>query len=71
MEFTATADDLPGVTRSFKSFKQAAEEAGMSRIYGGIHWDFDNTDGLKCGREVAEYVAKNFFEKAAAVKGGP
>jgi PAP2 superfamily len=63
VEFSATADDLPGVTRTFKSFKQAAEEAGMSRIYGGIHWDFDNTEGLKCGREVAEYVVKNFFDR--------
>ena len=45
VEFSSTADDLPGVTRSFKSFTAAAEEAGISRIYGGIHWDFDNTDG--------------------------
>jgi PAP2 superfamily protein len=68
VEFTSTADDLPGVTRSFKSFTAAAEEAGMSRIYGGIHWDFDNTDGLKCGRAVAEHVAKNFFEPSPAVR---
>jgi hypothetical protein len=63
VEFSASADDVPGVTRSFKSFTKAAEEAGMSRIYGGIHWDFDNTDGLKCGRTVAEYVVTNFFER--------
>jgi len=41
------------VTRQFDSFTQAAEEAGMSRIYGGIHFNFDNTAGLKLGREVA------------------
>jgi hypothetical protein len=41
------------VTRRFDSFTQAAEEAGMSRIYGGIHFNFDNTAGLKLGREVA------------------
>lgn len=69
VEFSTISDGLPGVTRSFKSFSQAADEAGMSRIYGGIHWDFDNTDGLKCGRAVAEHVAKSFFDRAAVVKG--
>ncbi|KAA5543071.1 vanadium-dependent haloperoxidase [Roseiconus nitratireducens] len=44
------------VTRSFTSFTQAAEEAGMSRIYGGIHFDFDNTAGLQSGRAVGKHV---------------
>jgi len=71
VRFPTTSDALPGVTRSFDSFSAAAKEAGMSRIYGGIHWDFDNTAGLKCGREVGEYVAKNFFEpvRAARIRG--
>lgn len=42
------------VTRNFVSFSQAADEAGMSRIYGGIHFNFDNTAGLELGREVGE-----------------
>ena len=40
------------VTRHFDSFTQAAQEAGISRIYGGIHFNFDNTAGLQLGREV-------------------
>jgi hypothetical protein len=40
------------VTRQFTSFRQAAEEAGLSRIYGGIHFNFDNTAGLELGRQV-------------------
>jgi hypothetical protein len=67
--FVSTSDALPGVTRSFGSFRAAAEEAGMSRIYGGIHWPFDNTEGLKCGREVGEYVARNLLRPQTA--GGP
>lgn len=43
--------------RSFSSFQQAANEAGMSRIYGGIHFNFDNTAGLSSGRDVGELVA--------------
>jgi membrane-associated phospholipid phosphatase len=38
--------------RHFESFKQAAEEAGASRIYGGIHFQFDNTAGLELGKNV-------------------
>lgn len=58
--FATTSDGLPGVTRSFRRFSAAAEEAGMSRVYGGIHWQFDNTAGLRCGREVGEAVARRF-----------
>ena len=47
---------LPGVTRSFTSFDAAAEEAGQSRIYGGIHFEFSNQDGLATGRTVGDYV---------------
>jgi hypothetical protein len=61
VSFTLTSDSLPGVRRSFKSFSQAADEAGMSRIYGGIHWQFDNTDGLASGRTLADYVTRNFL----------
>ncbi len=46
--------------RRFESFEQAAEEAGMSRIYGGIHYQFDNTEGLKGGRAVARLVLDRF-----------
>jgi hypothetical protein len=61
VSFSTASDGLPGVSRSFDSFSAAAREAGMSRIYGGIHWAFDNTDGLACGREIGEYVALRHF----------
>ncbi len=49
-------EQLTGVSRSFTSLSQAAEEAGQSRIYGGIHWQYDNEVGLESGRELAEHV---------------
>jgi membrane-associated phospholipid phosphatase len=58
--FTSTMDSsrqtAPPVKRSFTSFHQAAAEAGMSRIYGGIHFNFDNTPGLLSGSQVAQFV---------------
>lgn len=54
------ADDRV-VTRSFHSFAQAAEEASHSRIYGGIHFDFDSAAGLTAGRALGSHVVANFL----------
>jgi hypothetical protein len=61
VRFTDTSESLPGVTRTFARFSAAAEEAGKSRIYGGIHWEFDNREGLASGRAAGEYVCRNFL----------
>jgi len=45
--------------RSFTSFAAAAQEAGVSRIYGGIHFMSDNVYGLQVGGEVGQYVAQH------------
>jgi len=37
-----------------------AEEASLSRTYGGIHYRFDNEDGLQLGRTVASVVLAKF-----------
>jgi membrane-associated phospholipid phosphatase len=59
-QFTVTSESVP-FTRSFTSFSAAAAEAGRSRIYGGIHYTFDNVNGLAVGGEVADYVVTNFL----------
>jgi hypothetical protein len=58
-DFASTSDGLPGVQRSYTSFSQAAQEAGQSRIYGGIHWQFDNTAGQATGRALGEQIFYN------------
>jgi len=44
--------------RDFKSFKQAAEEASLSRFYGGIHFNDAIVNGNQQGRDVAAAVIK-------------
>jgi hypothetical protein len=45
--------------RHFTSFDQAAAEAAASRMYGGIHFRFDNETGLAVGGEVGQYVLQH------------
>jgi hypothetical protein len=51
----------PLIPRSFSSLSQAEEENGQSRIYLGIHWHFDKTEGIAQGRKVADYVFQHAF----------
>ena len=48
--------------RTYENFGQAADESGMSRIYGGIHFMSANVDGLSSGRNVGNYVVQNFLK---------
>jgi PAP2 superfamily len=61
VSFTTSSDAMPGVFRSFNSLSEAADEAGQSRIYGGIHFDFDDKDGQQAGKQLADYVFSHFL----------
>ncbi len=73
LPFTFISDEFNGVTkgntgvirplmpRSFSTLSQAEEENGQSRIYLGIHWSFDKTEGIAQGRRVADHVFDNAF----------
>jgi hypothetical protein len=65
-EFNGTTRDWEGIVRPliprmFASFSEAEEENGQSRIYLGIHWSFDKTEGIAQGRRVAERVFGALF----------
>lgn len=61
ISFTAMSEDVAG-ERQFTSLQHAAEEAGRSRIFGGIHYDFENVQGLAVGKKIAEFIADNYFQ---------
>lgn len=44
------------VTLSWSTFEDAANEAGSSRLYGGIHFRAGDLEARKCGREVGDQV---------------
>ncbi len=58
-----------GMKRSFKSFNQAAQEASLSRVYGGIHYRNGVDAGAFQGRQIAEYVLNKLSPKDASLAG--
>jgi hypothetical protein len=46
-------------TRSFNSFNEAADEAAISRMYGGIHYRKAVAIGVKQGRDLGQFVLEN------------
>lgn len=76
IRFTFVSDEFNGVTvgndgvvrpfipRTFDRLSEAEEENGQSRIYLGIHWSFDKTEGIKQGNRIADHVFENSFRPA-------
>jgi len=56
---------LTGKTRHWTSLSQAAEEIGLSRLYGGVHWELDHTAGMTAGREIARQAFRTMFQRKA------
>lgn len=60
IQFTLKTDSAPGgVARTYRSFSQAEAEAGISRIHGGIHFNFSNGPALGVGRAIAAEILAN------------
>ena len=55
---------LPDVSHDFDGFWEAAEEQSESRIYGGIHYRFDQVAGQQIGKSTAEFVFANFMSRS-------
>jgi hypothetical protein len=62
--FVDTSEVYFGIPeRSFTSFNQAASEAAMSRLYGGIHFRDACENGVSQGKLVGSFVLENLFGK--------
>ena len=49
--------------RSFNSFEHAADEAAISRLYGGIHYRMAVEHGVVQGDKVGRYISQNLISK--------
>jgi hypothetical protein len=59
LSFTDTSSLEFGIkSRQIVSFREAAKEAAMSRLYGGIHYRCDNDEGNKSGKLLGEFIVQ-------------
>jgi hypothetical protein len=57
--YTDDTESIFGLgTREFRSFKHAAKEASVSRVYGGIHYPSSCSKGEEIGTTIAEAILK-------------
>jgi len=71
--FTFLSDEYNGVTedshgnirpykpRSYQRISQMEEDNGQSRIYLGIHFNFDKTEGIIMGHSIGDYVYNHIY----------
>lgn len=57
-----------GLTRTFTSFSQAAWENAMSRIWLGVHFEWDAVDGNVLGTQIGEFISDR---QLRPVRSGP
>lgn len=61
IRFSHTWEGAGGATRSYAGFTAMANEEERSRVYGGVHFTFDQVAGQSAGRNVANYVFQNIM----------
>lgn len=68
--FSFETDLAPSGPRSYASPVEAAREAGRSRIFQGIHFQFSNEDGRRAGRAIGAEVVDTRLRPIAGRAGG-
>jgi len=53
---------LPTITLRYTSLKQISDDIDDARVYGGIHFRFDQEAGAKQGRQIGQHVYANNLE---------
>jgi hypothetical protein len=61
--FTVTSGaPFAGITRSFSSFSEAAQDNADSRVYAGVHFREATRDGIRLGRRIGAFGDKHYLE---------
>ena len=68
ISFQHTWAGAGGATRSYAGFGAMANEQERARVYGGIHFTFDNVAGQSVGRNVANHIFTNVMRPRVCVK---
>ena len=57
---------MPGVVLHYTAFKQITDDIDAARIFGGVHFRFDQEAGALLGKRVGEYILRHALRPACA-----
>src|SRR5439155_6031832 len=61
LAITLTNPGLPGIVLRYSTWEQITDDIDDARIYGGIHFRFDQEAGAYQGRHVGKYILRNYL----------
>jgi hypothetical protein len=56
---TLTNPELPGIVLHYTSFKQITDDIDDARVFGGVHYRFDQESGARQGKRLGNYILKH------------
>ena len=68
IRFSHTGEGAGGATRAYAGFAAMANEQERARVWGGIHFTFDNVAGQSIGRNVGAYIFHNTMRPRGCVQ---
>ena len=58
---TLTNPTLPGIVLDYTTWKEITDDIDDARVYGGIHFSFDQEGGAHQGGQVGRYLLRNYL----------
>lgn len=62
MQTELTSAAIPEVVLEYRHFDEITDDIDDARIFGGIHFRFDQEAGARQGRRVGEYVYRHHLQ---------
>jgi hypothetical protein len=60
--FATTSANVPGVPRTFESFRAYAVDGSLARLYGGIHFRTALEEGMRQGRQLGNWIVETYLQ---------
>ena len=58
---TLTHPGVPGIVLNYTAWDEITDDIDDARVYGGIHFRFDQEAGAHQGRQVGKYILRNYL----------
>ena len=66
---TLTNPGLPAIVLAYTAWDEVTDDVDDARIYGGIHFRFDQKQGARLGHDVGKYIFANYLRSADELGG--